>query len=185
MAPDEPLPVYDIAPFDPDLHDRTDFSCGVARLDNYLKLTAKKHQAEDFARIFVAVKPGSASILGFYSMNAHSIEGDGLPDRLTKRAPRHGAIPAAYLSMIAVDSSTQGGGLGKILLADALKRLIPLTDEIGVAAVVLDVLDDDGTAAFERRIRFYERMGFRSLTTNRGRMFITMKDVRAAFEEQP
>lgn len=184
MAPDAPLPDYDIAPFDPDVHDRTGFSCGVARLDSYLKFTAKKHQAGDFARVFVAVRRGSSAVAGYYAMNAHSIESDGLPPALAKRAPRHGAIPAAYLSMTAVDASAQGAGLGRILLADALKRLIPLADEIGVAAVVLDVLDDDGEAAFERRLRFYEHMGFRSLATNRRRMFITMKDARAAFAEQ-
>ena len=39
----------DIEPFDPVRHDRTVFSCGSDRVDNYLKRTAKKHQKDDFA----------------------------------------------------------------------------------------------------------------------------------------
>ncbi len=184
MAPDAPKTIYDIEPFDPANHNRTAFSCGVERLDNYLKRTAKKHQAGDFARVFVAVEPGSPAVIGYYSINAHSIEGDGLPRALTKNNPRHGAVPAAYLSMLAADQRAQGKGLGRILLADALKRLIPVSEEMGLAVVVLDVFDDDGADAYQRRITFYERMGFQSLPSNRARMFITMKDVRAAFVEQ-
>ncbi len=183
MAPDAPAPQYDIEPFDPDRHDRTAFSCGVDRLDNFLKRTAKKHQAGDFTRVFVAVEPGAAPVIGYYSLNAHSVEGETLPEALTKNSPRHGAIPAAYLSMIAVDRTAQGKRLGRSLLADALKRLIPLSEEIGLAAVILDVFDDDGLEAFERRIAFYDSMGFSSLPSNRARMFIPMKDVRAAFAQ--
>jgi ribosomal protein S18 acetylase RimI-like enzyme len=181
MAPEAPKPVYDKEPLDPEKHDRAAFSCGVDRLDNYLKRTAKKSQKGDFTRIFVAVNPEASTVVGYYSMNAHGIEGDGLPEALTKRGPRHGVIPAAYLSMIAVDQNAQGVGLGKILLADALKRLIPLADQIGISVVVLDVFDDDGPEAYERRINFYEGMGFKSLSTRRSRMFLTLKDIRAAF----
>ncbi|GAB4526663.1 MAG: hypothetical protein Kow00133_15500 [Amphiplicatus sp.] len=184
-APDAPRPRYDIEPFDPKKHDRTSFSCGVARLDNYLKRTAGKHQKGDFARVFAAVRTGERTVRGYYAMNAHAVEIGDLPAETTRRAPPRGVIPAAYLSMIAVDRSAQGQGLGRILLADALKRLIPVADEIGIAVVILDVIDDDddGPEAFRRRISFYERMGFRALPSRPSRMFLTLKDIRAAFCE--
>ncbi len=185
MAREAAPPECDVEPFDPDRHSRTDFCCGVDRLDNYLKRTARKHQEGDFARVFVAVAPGQSSILGFYSINAHVVEAPDLPDRITRNAPRHdgvrSGIPAAYLSMIAVDRGRQGQGLGVVLLADALKRLIPLSHEIGLAVVVLDVLDDGGPGAFARRKGFYEGMGFQSTPSRQARMFLTMKDIRAAF----
>jgi len=183
MAPEALQPKYNIEPFDPEKHDRTVFSCGVDRLDNFLKRTAKKHQAGDFSRVFVAVKEDSATVTGYYSINAHAIEGDDLPEALTKHSPRHGVIPAAYISMIAVGQNVQGGGLGRILLADGLKRIMLLADQLGLAVVVLDVFDDDGDDAYQRRISFYESMGFQSFPSVPSRMFIGLKDIRAAFSD--
>ncbi len=189
MAPEIGGAEIDIEPFDPARHDRTSFSCGIDRLDNYLRLSARKHQEGDFARVFVAVAPGGSAVLGYYALNAHSVEAQDLPQRLIKHAPRRdgvpASVPAAYLSMIAVDQASQGNGLGVILLADALKRLIPLSDEIGLTVVVLDVFDDDGPEPFARRKRFYERMGFMSFDARPERMFLPMKDIRKAFEKAP
>ena len=51
-----------IEPLDPRRHDRTGFSCGTARLDNFLKRTARKHQAGDFTRVWVATNSRQAEI---------------------------------------------------------------------------------------------------------------------------
>lgn len=171
----------DIEPFDPERHDRTSFACGIDRLDNYFQRTARKHQEGDFARVFVALSSAVSGVLGYYALNAHRVETGELPASLEKNAPRHSGVPAAYLSMIAVDRRAQGRGLGRVLLADALKRLIPVADEIGLAAVVLDVIDDGGAEAFDRRIRFYESVGFIALASRPSRMFLPMKVIRKAF----
>ena len=169
-----------IEPLDPQRHDRATFSCGTGRLDNFLKRTARKHQAGDFTRVWVATEFGSAEILGYYAPNAHALEGDDLPTALTKKAPRFGTIPAVYLSMIAVDCRHQGRGLGRILLADALSRAAAVADQIGVKAVVLDVIDDGGPEIMERRRTFYASMGFRSLPSRPARMFIGIETIRNA-----
>ena len=171
---------FSIEPLDPQRHDRAAFSCGAIRLDNFLKRTARRHQAGDFTRVWVATEIGSAGILGYYALNAHALEGDDLPADLTKKAPRFGSIPAVYLSMIAVDRRHQGRGLGRILLADALRRAAAVADQIGLKAVVLDVIDDGGPEVMERRRTFYVGMGFRSLPSRPVRMFISIETVRNA-----
>ena len=175
-------PRYEIGPFDPIRHDRSGFACGIERIDNFLLRTARKHQEGDFTRVFVATRSGEAAILGYYAINAHKLSGDNLPDVLTRRGPRHG-VPAAYLSMIGVSASGQGSGLGTLLLADALRRILSASDSIGVKAVVLDVIDDGGEAAARRRAAFYLRMGFQPFPGQPSRMFISISDVRAAFAE--
>ena len=55
-----------IEPLDPSTHDRAAFSCGTVRLDNFLKRTARKHQAGDLTRVWVATENG-ADILGYYA----------------------------------------------------------------------------------------------------------------------
>ena len=169
-----------IDPLDPQRHDRAVFSCATIRLDNFLKRTARKHQAGDFTRVWVATEVGSTGILGYYALNAHALEGDDLPVELTKTAPRFGGIPAVYLSMIAVDCRHQRRGLGRILLADALSRTAAVADQIGLKAVVLGVIDDGGPEIMERRRMFYAGMGFRSLPSRPARMFISIETVRNA-----
>ena len=167
-----------IEPLDPHKHDWA-FSCGIARLDNFLKWTARKHQAGDFTRVWVATENGAA-ILGYYALNAHALEGEALPDHLAKHAPRSDSIPAVYLSMIAVDHRYQGRGLGRFLLADALTRVVGAADQIGLKAVILDVIEDGGAEITERRRAFYAAMGFQSLPSRPLRMFISIETVRKA-----
>lgn len=170
-----------IEPFDPARHDRTAFSCGSQRIDNFLKRTAKKHQKGDFTRVWVAVEPGDARVRGFYAINAHALEADALPAQLTKNAPRHGSIPAVYLSTLGVDQSIQGRGLGRVLLADALRRTARAARDLGIACIVLDVLDDTDESV-EKRRRFYESFGFASLPSRPMRMILATATIRKALE---
>jgi ribosomal protein S18 acetylase RimI-like enzyme len=169
-----------IEPFDPPTHDRAAFSCGNDQLDNFLKLTAKKHQKDDVSRVFVAVRPGSKLVLGYYSVNSHSITMDQIPESLAKRAPRGRRLPAAYISMFGVDKSVQGKGIGKLLLADCLKRIVRVSDEIGTCAAILDVLDDSNAEAIEKRSRFYQSFGFVSFPSQPLRMFVAVTTLRNA-----
>lgn len=169
-----------IEPLDPQKHDRAGFSCGIARLDNYLKYTARKHQAGGFTRVWVATRTGKQEIAGFYALNAHSLQGGQLPADLTRNAPLHGGVPAIYLSMIAVNRRDQGQGIGKILLADALKRSSAAADQIGLKAVVLDVIEDGGPEVAAKRLAFYASMGFVQLPGYPARMFMGIDAVRAA-----
>ena len=90
--------------------------------------------------------------------------------------PGLAGIPAVYLSMIAVAQRHQGRGLGRFLLADALQRVVGAADQIGVKAVILDVIEDGGAELTERRRAFYAAMGFQSLPSRPLRMFISIRD---------
>ena len=171
---------FKIEPFDPKRHDRAAFSCGVAQIDNFLKRTAKKHRKGDFTRVWVAIQPPEQRVLGYYAINSHAIETGDLPETLRKRAPHHGQVGAAYLSMIAADVEAQGQGLGGLLLADALRRVAAVSSDIGIFAVVLDVLDDGAADAMEKRRRFYEGFGFISFPSQPMRMFLPVQTIRDA-----
>ena len=167
-----------IEPLDPLSHDRAAFSCGTARLDNFLKRTARKHQTGDFTRVWVATNSERTTIFAYYALNAHSLRGDDLPARLTRNAPPHGEIPAVYLSMVAVDRRYQNQGLGRVLLWNALNRVKAAADQIGLKAVILDVIEDGGAEITEKRRAFYERIGFQSMPSRPLRMFISIDTVR-------
>ena len=173
-----------IEAFDTGRHDRTGFSCGTDRLDNFLRFTARKQQKDDFTRVFVAVEEGSPKVLGYYAVNAHAVATGDLGADRPRRAPNTGSIPALYLSMIAVDQSRQGKGLGSDLAVDALRRALRVAGEVGLKLVVLDVIEDGGADVFARRMGFYKQLGFRSLEDRSERMFIAIDTIRAMFSER-
>ncbi len=97
-----------IEPFEPGHHERAEFSCGVARLDNFLRFSARKRQKDDFTRVFVAVAEGISRILGYYALNTHAVGIAELGRFRPARAPNRTSLPSLYLSMIAVDEREQG-----------------------------------------------------------------------------
>lgn len=172
-----------IEPFDPKRHDRTAFSCGVEQVDNYFKKTAKKLSKADNTRIYVMTS-ADGTVIGFYALNAHAIDYQDLPQIFARSRPSHGSIPAAFLSMIGVDQRYAGQGYGGDLLVDALLRIATAAESIGIALVILDVLNDGNADLIARRQTLYAKYGFQSLPSNPLRMFLPVATVRKLLDEQ-
>ena len=166
-----------VEPFDPDRHDRAAFSCGVESVDNFFKRTAGKLSKADNLRVFVMVA-ADGTVIGFYALNAHAVSHQDLPARFARARPGHGSIPAAYISMIGVDQQFAGRGYGGDLLVDALHRIAQAADAIGIAVVMLDVLDDGVPANVARRMTLYQSYGFQPLVSNQLRLFLPIATVR-------
>jgi ribosomal protein S18 acetylase RimI-like enzyme len=173
-----------IEPFDPEKHDRTAFSCGIDQVDNFFRKTANKLSKADNLRVWVMTDPGGA-LIGFYAANAHSVDYTDLPAKYARTRPGHGQIPAAYISMIGVDSGFQGKGYGGDLLIDCLRRLAQASEALGVAVVMLDVLDCGEPEQVERRLALYRGYGFAPLPTHPLRLFLPMATVKALIAEEP
>lgn len=166
-----------IEPFDPDKHDRTAFSCGVDQVDNFFKKTANKLAKADNIRLWVMTAP-EGEVIGFYATNAHSLDYAELPARYARARPGHGRIPAAYISMIGVNGRFQGRGFGGDLLVDCLRRLAQASEAVGLAVVILDVLDCGDPDKTSRRLALYQAYGFEPLTSNPLRLFLPIATVR-------
>lgn len=181
MAPSHPG-AYTIEPFDPSRHDRAAFSCGVEQIDRYFQKTANKLVKADNVRLYVMAE-ANGTVIGFYALNAHAVHYADLPVKFARTRPLHGNIPAAYISMIGRDQKFRGGGYGGDLLVDALRRIAVAADAIGVAVVMLDVLDCGDPDRVARRKALYESYGFQSLASNPLRMFLPVSVVRKLIAE--
>ncbi len=164
--------------FDPTRHVRADFDCGVDRLNNYLKLTARKQQHDDLTRVYVAVADGDAVVLGYSAINLGMMNVGDLARR-PRGAPAHGEIPILFLGQVAVSAQAQGQGIGGILMHHVFEKACTIADQAGCHAIVLDVMADGGDEAFERRKAWYRAFGFQPFASNTARMFMVMKQVRA------
>lgn len=151
-------------------HDRAGFRCGETSLDDYIRKQARQDVKRRISRVFVATQPEQPTVIvGYYTLSALSIDLSQLPEDLARKLPRH-PIPAALLGRLAVSYAAQGRGIGRILLADALKRTLAVSNEIAIHAMVVDAIDEGAQ-------RFYERYGFTPLSTKARRLFLPLKSV--------
>ncbi len=100
-------------------HKRTHFDCGEESLNEFLQKYARQNSTKGFGRTFVAVLPGEAEVLGYYTLSSGSVSFEIVPEKL----PRY-PIPTAHLGRLATDVKMRGQGLGELLLIDALERAV-------------------------------------------------------------
>lgn len=165
-----------IRKFDKALHDRSAFSCGHGPIDNFLKSSLSDQIKAGMIVAYIATAEDDPAVLGFYTLGALAVRADHGP-RTWQRA-RVTEVPVIYLRAVAVRQDHHGRGLGTALVVDALRRCLGIADQMGAAAVVLDVLTDEH---FDRRWAFYETLGFRALgdPENLTRVYIPIADIRS------
>jgi len=151
-------------------HDRSRFHCGVTSLDDYIRKQARQDVKRRVSRVFVATEAERPSaIVGYYTLSTLAIELGDLPQALARKLPRH-PVPAALLGRLAVNQDAQGHKVGRMLLIDALKRTLAVSDEIAIYAMVVDAID-------ERAQHFYEQFGFSLLSSESRRLFLPLKSI--------
>jgi predicted GNAT family N-acyltransferase len=128
-------------------HDRAAFSCGVAALDDWFRLRAGQDEKRNVARVFVAIDD-QCGIVGFYSLSSFTLAIGDLPPEHAKRLPRYDVIPAALIGRLARDERVRGEGVGDLLLADAVRRVIGASRSLAVFAVVVEATDEKATAFY-------------------------------------
>ncbi|MYA89980.1 MAG: GNAT family N-acetyltransferase [Boseongicola sp. SB0662_bin_57] len=169
--------LVNIENWNPGRHDHSGFDCGVGRLNNFLKLSAKKQQKDDMSRVYVAVEPEESMILGYHAINVGTMNVAELARR-PRGTPSHGEVPVLFLGQVAVDQMAQGLGVGSLLTHHVFEKACVIAEEAGCHAVLLDVMSDGDPEAFVRRKGWYEEFGFQSFASNEARMFMTIRQVR-------
>ena len=143
---------------------------GVEALDRYLKKQAKQDIKRRISRVFVATMPDNPkAVMGYYTLSTLSIELNQLPKKLARKLPKH-PVPAALIGRLATCNVAQGQGVGKLLLADAIKRTLAVSDQIAIYAMVVDAINDNAKG-------FCEQFGFTRLSDDRTRLFLPLKSV--------
>lgn len=158
--------------YDPAGHEVVNFACGVESLDRWLHRYAGQGERRDATRTFVAADEHGV-VRGYYTLVAGQLEQAEATDPVRKGLSQHFPIPVAILARLAVDERSQGQGLGASLLNDAFERICRAAREVAVRAVVVHAIDE--TAA-----GFYERFGFRSLSTTPLTLMVTLAELKEA-----
>ncbi len=156
-------------------HNKKEFNCGKELLNNYIQNQAGQDIKRKLSVCFVISENETNLIQGYYTLSNNSIPLSQFPIQIQKKLPKsYTSIPTTLLGRLAIDMKSQGKGIGKILLIDALKRSYELSKEIGSFAVVVDPIDEEAE-------RFYEKYGFIKLPDS-GKMFIAINTLKQLFE---
>lgn len=155
-------------------HNRKGFSCGKDPLDKYFKEIANQDVKRKLTTCFVLNDDLNEKVKAYYTLSSNSIPNKSIPASFKKNLQgTYTSIPVILLGRLAVDEQYQGSGIGKALLIDSLKRCYDNTDSIGAFAVVVDPLDDEAEA-------FYNKYGFIKLPDS-SKMFMAMKTIYTLF----
>lgn len=168
--------VLKIEPLDSRRHKRSNFCCGKESLDNYLRKQASQDQKRKIATIFVLVDEviniPESDILGYYSLSNYSIDITELDPSLAKTLPRYPQLPATLLGRLAVDHPQIGKRFGELLLIDALKKSLEVSQQIASLAVIAEAID-------EQAAQFYLKYGFQRFNHNSSKLYLPLKSIQS------
>lgn len=149
-------------------HDRRHFDCGVHELNYWFRRHARPATAQDDARTYVALD-ANGTVVGFHALAYGSVERTTAP-QWTQTGARY-PVPVLILARLAVSSSTQDSGVGKLLLRDAIDRCVQAADIAGLAALLVHAKNDEAA-------QFYEHHGFHPSPTDGLHLFLTLEEIR-------
>jgi GNAT superfamily N-acetyltransferase len=155
-------------------HPRRRFRCGEEKVDDWLATKALQHH-EKHLSVTKVLLDETGAIAGYYTLATGQVDFGDLPSEVSKRMPRR-ALPVAVLAWLGVSIAHQGRGLGRLLLAQALRDCHDAGKTFAFIAVILDCLNDAAK-------RFYQQWDFRELPGHPYRLFLSAKRLAAMMEE--
>lgn len=158
-----------IIPFHKNL-DRSGFDCGVLALNDYLSRQVNQDQTRNVSRVYVLIfEKNPNKIMGYYSVSVGSVALLSFPENLRKKLPKY-PIPVALIGRLAVDKKCQGKGWGETLLMHALQKIIQVSEQVGIFAVILDAKDDVAKS-------FYKKYGFIPFVDQPLKLFLPIQTI--------
>ena len=131
-------------------HTLTEFDCGQAPLNTWLQRRAMTNQSSGASRTFVVADP-EHRVFGYYAIAAGAVSHADATTTTRRNMPD--PVPVMVLARLAVDVRAQGLKLGAGLLQDAVRRVLVVSENAGVRALLVHAID-------ERAKQFYEHYGF-------------------------
>ena len=154
-------------------HDRKRFDCGNAALNSFLRQSARQHAERDISRTFVLIDEESpTTILGYFTLTVCEALPTRIPDRRLQHYPH--PMPAIRLARVAIDVNHQRGGLGALLLMDAMHRSLLISANVGLIGIFVDAKDRDAAT-------YYGKYGFVRLETDPLQLFLPIGTIRKLF----
>lgn len=151
------------------IHNRTEFDCGNTELNYYLHKIARQHITKGISKTFVLINTANPTkIIAYMSLVVCEIYATNIPHHWKDKFPKK--IPAAKLARLAVLEKEQRKGYGELLVIDAMKKTLNVSNSIGVAGLFVD-------AKHETAKVYYNQFGFLSLPNQLDNLFLPLSSL--------
>jgi GNAT superfamily N-acetyltransferase len=151
-------------------HPRRQFRSGQPEVDTWLRTKAWQHQKKHLS-VTTVLLDHADRIAGYYTLATGQVDCSDLPSDLTKHLPRR-QLPVAVLAWLGVSADRQQQGLGRRLLARALRDCYEASATFAFVAVILDCLTDAAKS-------FYQKWDFAELPGHPYRLFVSYRQLKA------
>lgn len=152
-------------------HNRIGFDCGVKQLNEYLHNLARQNLKKGLSRTFVLIKKSvPEESLGFYTLSVFETSAEKLPPKFAKKYK--GCLPGVKIARFAVDKNLQKQGLGKHMIINAMKRVLAISENVGVIGLFVDAKNEDSR-------KYYLKFGFIPLQDHSLKLFLPIKTLLA------
>ena len=151
-------------------HPRKAFVSGQAEVDDWLATKAHQNQDKHLSATKVLLDE-SGVIAGYYTLATGQVDFGDLPQEAAKKLPRR-MLPVAVLAWLGVAIDRHGQGLGRSLLAQALRDCYDAGQTFSFIAVILDCVDDTSKA-------FYQHFNFAELPGHPYRLYLSANQLKA------
>jgi GNAT superfamily N-acetyltransferase len=145
------------------------FACGKNSLDLFIRRHALINQRADASQTYVVRM--DTLVVGYYTLVFCSVRLEDSPPSIQTSMPPRYPVPAMLFARFAVDKKLQGRGIGTALLKDAFLRTAGAAEIGGLAAIVVDAIDD-------KMVKFYKGYGFMECPEGERRLMMAIKSVR-------
>lgn len=129
-------------------HDLSAFTCGKPTLDHWLKTHALSNQQKGFTAVLVVHE--AFRVVGYYGLAPTAVIPSVLPRAIRTGQPPD-PVPCLLLGQLATDSGWTGRGIGTGLVKHALERCVAAAALIGGRALMVNAVDQDAAAFWQRR----------------------------------
>lgn len=145
-------------------HPRKAFVSGQADVDEWLTTKALQNQDKHLSVTKVLLDE-AGNIVGYYTLATGQVDFGDLPAEVARKLPRL-LLPVAVLAWLGVHQNCHGQGLGRLLLAHALRDCHEAGKTFAFVAVILDCINDAAKT-------FYQQFDFSALPGHPYRLFLT------------
>jgi len=147
-------------------HNRIEFNCGNQQLNDYLCKFARQHMTKGISKTFVLIDfDNSTKIIAYMTLVVCEVLTEDIPHHWKNKYPNR--VPAAKLARLAVSMSQQRKGYGELLLIDAMRKTVNVSNSMGIAGLFVD-------AKHPAAKKYYNQFGFISLPEQIDNLFLPL-----------
>lgn len=145
--------------------DTSRFSSGNEALDSWLRDSALKNEGRT-SRTYTVCQ--GRLVVGYYCLASGAVSRSNAPSPVRRNAPD--PVPVMIIGRLAVDRHFQHLGIGGGMLADALRRIVQVSESVGCRSVLVHAID-------QHAVNFYSRYGFLEYPGNTRTMHLPLETV--------